>query len=259
MQRGMGRDSRYIDLVWPPNHLRCTGLPDLGTWWAVPCFVIYGVLYGSVSDSRWHEPGHRTAFKTVWMNDVIYEIASFMVFRESVPWRWSHVRHHTDTIIVGRDRESPSAPGPVCGGAAGFLSLQRVPRNSLRWFAIASGGSQRKMRRIFRSRNGAKCFAMRVIYLLIYAAVIAWAIAIRQHSSLDVHWAARLYGYWLATIFGLTQHAGLAEDVLDHRLNTRTVYMNPILRFLYWEMNYHVEHHIFPWCPTMPWPNCTRK
>ncbi len=50
-------------------------------------------------------------------------------------------------------------------------------------------------------------------------------------------------------IFGLTQHAGLAEDVLDHRLNCRTVYMNPIFRFLYWEMNYHVEHHMFPMVP----------
>ena len=42
---------------------------------------------------------------------------------------------------------------------------------------------------------------------------------------------------------------GLAEDVLDHRLNTRTVYMNPFSRFLYWNMNYHVEHHMFPMVP----------
>ena len=51
------------------------------------------------------------------------------------------------------------------------------------------------------------------------------------------------------TSFRLTQHAGLAEDVLDHRLNSRTVYMNPIFRFLYWNMNYHVEHHMFPMVP----------
>jgi fatty acid desaturase len=25
--------------------------------------------------------------------------------------------------------------------------------------------------------------------------------------------------------------------------------MNPIFRFLYWNMNYHVEHHIFPLIP----------
>src|SRR5512146_617939 len=31
-----------------------------GTWWAVPAFFVYGTLYGSTSDSRWHECGHRT-------------------------------------------------------------------------------------------------------------------------------------------------------------------------------------------------------
>jgi fatty acid desaturase len=57
------------------------------------------------------------------------------------------------------------------------------------------------------------------------------------------------YGGFMTIFFGLTQHAGLAEDVLDHRLNSRTVYMNPIFRFLYWNMNYHVEHHMFPMVP----------
>ncbi len=58
-----------------------------------------------------------------------------------------------------------------------------------------------------------------------------------------------LYGSWLMPIYGHTQHAGLAENVLDHRLNCRTVYMNPINRYLYWNMNYHVEHHMFPLVP----------
>ena len=49
--------------------------------------------------------GHGTAFKTDWMNNALYEIASFMVMRESTVWRWSHTRHHSDTIIVGRDPE----------------------------------------------------------------------------------------------------------------------------------------------------------
>ena len=57
------------------------------------------------------------------------------------------------------------------------------------------------------------------------------------------------YGAWLMPIYGHTQHAGLAENVLDHRLNCRTVYMNPINRYLYWNMNYHVEHHMFPLVP----------
>ncbi len=32
----------------------------------------------------------------------------------------------------------------------------------------------------------------------------------------------------------------------DHRLNSRTVYMNRLSRFVYWNMNYHMEHHDLP-------------
>ena len=59
----------------------------------------------------------------------------------------------------------------------------------------------------------------------------------------------RLYGMWHMVLTGLLQHIGLADNVVDHRLNSRTVYMNPISRFIYWNMNYHVEHHMYPMVP----------
>ena len=34
------------------------------SWWSAPFWLAYGVFYGSSTDSRWHECGHRTAFKT---------------------------------------------------------------------------------------------------------------------------------------------------------------------------------------------------
>ena len=85
-----------------------------GSWWVLLPFAAYAVLYASSSDSRWHESGHGTAFKTDWMNNALYEIASFMVLRESLPWRWSHTRHHSDTIIVGRDPEIAVPRPPSC-------------------------------------------------------------------------------------------------------------------------------------------------
>jgi len=87
------------------------------------------------------------------------------------------------------------------------------------------------------------------IYVLIFAIFIGWAIAARSILPLMFVGLPTFYGSWLMVVFGLTQHAGLAEDLLDHRLNSRTVYMNPLLRFLYWNMNYHIEHHIFPTVP----------
>ena len=104
-----------------------------GTWWAVIPFMIYGVLYASTSDSRWHEPSHGTAFKTDWMNNALYEIASFMVLRESTRWRWSHARHHSDTIIVGRDPEiavtrPPNWSHPVLAILRHQYDLQLLPQ-----------------------------------------------------------------------------------------------------------------------------------
>lgn len=79
----------------------------------VPFWIIYGVLYGSAMDSRWHECGHKTAFKTGWMNEYVYQLASFMMIRNPVIWRWSHIRHHRETIVVGRDPEIVATRPPA--------------------------------------------------------------------------------------------------------------------------------------------------
>ena len=46
------------------------------SWWAILPLFCYGTLYGSTGDSRWHECGHGTAFKTRWMNDAVYQLAA---------------------------------------------------------------------------------------------------------------------------------------------------------------------------------------
>ncbi|HPC46676.1 MAG TPA: LysE family transporter, partial [Deltaproteobacteria bacterium] len=74
--------------------LGALGVAAWGTLWAVPVFVVYGALYCGAADSRWHEAGHGTAFKTRWMADALYQVASFMVLRRPTVWRWSHSRHH---------------------------------------------------------------------------------------------------------------------------------------------------------------------
>jgi len=83
----------------------------------------------------------------------------------------------------------------------------------------------------------------------IYAVVIAASIFTRSLLPLMFIGLTNLFGTWMLVVYGLTQHAGLAEKVLDHRLNCRTVYMNRVHRFLYWNMNYHIEHHMFPLVP----------
>ena len=226
------------------------GIAFWGSWWCVPFFFVYGVLYGSSSDSRWHECGHGTAFKTRWMNDVIYEIASFMLMRNPVTWRWSHVRHHTDTIIVGRDNEiAVMRPPNLLRVVLNFVGVFDV------WYSL-----QALLQNAFgRLTVGEKSFIPEIeqpkavlagrIHIAIYVVTLALALGFRSWLPLMLIGLPRMYGCWHMVMTGLLQHGGLADNVLDFRLNTRTVHMNPISRYLYWNMNYHVEHHMYPMVP----------
>lgn len=221
-----------------------------GSPWAAIPFAIYGVLYASTSDSRWHESGHGTAFRTDWMNNALYEIASFMVLRESVPWRWSHTRHHSDTIIVGRDPEiAVPRPPNLLLMAAKFFGLKQIP-TYIRSVLLHSAGRLTPAEKTYiPSSEYEKVFLRARVYVLIYTGVIGVAVATRSLLPLMFVGLPIVYGGWLLPIYSTTQHAGLAENVLDHRLNCRTVQMNWLNRFLYWNMNYHVEHHMYPLVP----------
>jgi fatty acid desaturase len=226
------------------------GVATWGTWLAVPVFLVYGALYAGAADSRWHECGHGTAFKTRWMNDVVYQIASFMVLRQPTVWRWSHARHHTDTIIVGRDPEIVAhRPPDLLGMVLNLLALKSGARELLGVARHAFGSLDEEERTFIPETEQPKVFRTARIWLAVFAAVAALALAAGSWLPLVLVGLPSFYGAWLYLFFGLMQHAGLDEDVLDHRLNSRTVMMNPVLRFLYWNMNYHVEHHMFPMVP----------
>ena len=226
------------------------GIHFWGTWACVPFFLVYGVVYGSSCDSRWHECGHGTAFKTGWMNDVIYSIASFMVMRNPVTWRWSHARHHTDTYIVGRDAEIAwMRPPQLMVNFLAFFDVIGTWRSLKILLRNAAGTlSSDEKDYIPQTENGKVVVTARV-HVAIQAATIVTALALQSWLPLFLIGLPRIYGSWHMVMCGHLQHAGLADNVLDHRLNARTVHMNPVSRYLYWNMNYHVEHHMFPMVP----------
>ncbi len=231
-----------------------------GSWWAVPAFAFYGVLYSGMADARWHEMGHGTAFRTRWLNDVVYHLACFMIVRGPTLWRWSHARHHSDTIIVGRDAEI-AAPRPTTRRqiAVMFLGVPATIQMIGRTLRHARGRVEPDVADIVPPSEMGRVVREAQVFAGVWAAVLALAVATRSVVPLLYVGLPSFYGIWLMVFFGLTQHAGLQEDVLDHRLNTRTVLMNPVFRFVYLNMNYHVEHHIFPTVPYHALPALHRE
>lgn len=251
MQRSDGPATRDT-ILWIGLLIATGGLGAYfwGSWLCVPFFIVYGVLYGSAGDSRWHECGHGTAFKTQWKNEAVYQLACFFMMRNPVVWRWSHSRHHTDTIIVGRDPEiiTPRPP-QVWNLILNFFGILDVPQALGKMLRYATGTLTDAEKDFIPESERGKVVRVAWVWLAIYLATIAACFWLNSIIPLMLIGLPRMYGAWHHLLTGITQHIGLAEDVLDHRLNCRTVYMNPFSRFVYWNMNYHVEHHMFPMVP----------
>ena len=220
------------------------------SWWAVPAAVFYGIFYGSCADSRWHECAHGTVFKSRRLNELFYHLASFMALKNPYLWRWSHTRHHTDTIIVGRDPEiAYPRPPSLWGIIANLLYLKTGMHELSRMLRLAAGSLSDDQKEFLIESERPKAFLTSRIHLAIHLTIVGLAIGLGSWLPVMLVGLPYFYGSWLHHVLATTQHAGLAEDVPDHRLNSRTVHLNPFFRFVYSNMNYHVEHHMFPMVP----------
>jgi fatty acid desaturase len=86
--------------------------------------------------------------------------------------------------------------------------------------------------------------------ILGHALILAASIATGQWIlPIMLTFGYQFYGSWLFFLCNNTQHVGLKDNVSDFRLCCRTFTLNPVVRFLYWQMNYHIEHHMYAAVP----------
>jgi fatty acid desaturase len=219
-------------------------------WLSIIFFAIYGVLYASAGEARWHECSHGTPFKTRWMNDVLFQFASFLALRNPIVSRWSHARHHTDTYIIGLDPEISSfRPPDILRQIAAYVGLIEFPLSIKAMLRQAAGRLDEAERVYVPMSEQPKIQRTAIIWMMVYAAVVGLCFFTQSILPALYIGLPRLYGVWFIQLVALPQHAGLLDDVFDHRLDSRTFHMNTVGRFLYWNMNYHVEHHMFPMVP----------
>ena len=230
-----------------------------GTWWSLLFFLIYGNIY-ACSDSIWHETGHKTAFKSKFWNNFFYQISSYMDNFEPVRWRWSHFKHHGFTAYDDPHDFEIAIRKPT---DLFFFFSHYIPfapmltfHKTLQFETIkhAVGITTPVMEQCIPEKERSKCRNSARIHVGIWLVLILISIIYQTWLPVLYLVLPGFYGKTLVASFGLTQHTGLQENIKDHRYSTRTVYLNPIFSFLYWHMEYHIEHHMFPTVPSYNLP-----
>ena len=230
------------------------------SWWFIVFYLAYCTFWGG-ADAIWHECGHRTAFKSRKINDFFYYIASFMNNFEPIRWRWSHSLHHSYTASVDpHDYEVDASIfakhtllsfilGFIPG--IGFFTLHKSLH--LEIIKHALGIKTKVMKDCIPENQRQSCINISRIFILLWSTIILISILINSFLPVMLFLVPTFFRS-LNMIWGLTQHMGLKENTKDHRESTRSVRLNPIFSFIYWKMEYHIEHHMFPMVPSYNLP-----
>jgi fatty acid desaturase len=236
--------------------------------WMIPLTILAIFLHGSFArffgGIAGHELCHKTPFKTQFWNDFFLAIYSFLSWFDPVSYRASHVKHHQVTLYAEHDGEVELPQGRHWTTAVfvveSFLIDPAVPFRLLWvWTCAALGDSSRStmfprwwMQRLFPKakadlRREHRRWA--AIVLLGHLAFAALFIATGNWILVIIVTFGCQYCRWLAMLCTAPQHVGLLPNMPDFRLCCRTFTCNRFIGLLYWNMQYHLEHHMYPAVP----------
>ncbi len=220
-----------------------------GSWWALIAVFIYSSIWGCAA-SGVHETCHKTPFRTRWLNEVTLWAFGWMVQMEPVSARWAHLGHHSFTHFDEGDTEL-SEPNPVTWKLL-FKIGSGFGGNHFYWKSLitqACGRILPDVLDVIPPQKVGEAIRNARIMVSAYALVIVSAAATQSWLPIVLVFAPRFIGGPVTGLLHLTQHTCLQMNIKDHRYSTRSFTASPITRFFYFNMNWHVEHHMFPMVP----------
>ena len=227
---------------------------------AVVCYMQFVVVSYLGLASGVHELSHGTPFKSRPVNEFFLYLFSLLTWCNPVHLRASHVHgHHPFTLYRGRDKEVPQVPVKeklnwvnwiswftfdfkwfaVCARVFVMHSLGNADPDFFAWDPLLPPGDPRRAQ---MCRWARVVLAFHIVALVVFIVFHLWVLILLVTLSA---FFGRIVAYVTATV----QHSGLDESVPDWRSVCHTVRVNPVLGYLYWHMNYHIEHHMFAAVP----------
>jgi fatty acid desaturase/rubredoxin len=244
-------------------------------YWAIPVLIFHGAVQTMLLAGA-HELVHGRVFSSRRLNRFFLWVNSFLGGWNYPFYEVSHKDHHRYTLNQPHDLEvvQPSVEVLMnlkpttrwqtfigwCQHAFAWKAIW--PTFKRHWdFAKGSyphnsepGGifSQVWCEHLFNIitepekraiRNNSRAF------LLGHGAIVVISLALGWWIVPLVICLGYFFGGAVAYWTGMPQHAGLMDNIDDFRLCCRSYTCSRFLQFLYWNMNYHTEHHMYAAVP----------
>ena len=217
--------------------LIAAGVPG---WWVL--LPVQGVLIVFLFTLE-HECTHKTPFASDALCDAVGAVTGALILNPFQWFRYFHLAHHRFTNRPG----DPELESPKPETRAEWLwHISGIPLwiGSLRLILRLARGAERPAYMPDRARPRAEREAR-------------WLLALYAVALLSLFWSPLVFWLWLLPmalgqpflrLYLLAEH-GDCPQVANMFDNTRTTFTNTMVRFLAWNMPYHVEHHAFPAVP----------
>ena len=261
--RSLNQRSDWKGMLQTLGHLGLLTLTGTGAFYAagrlpLPVLLLILFLHGTVHAfllNGFHELCHNSVFRTKFLNTFFLRIFSFLGPFNYVRFWASHSDHHKYTLHPPDDYEVML---PVKLTFSGFLKSAIVNPWGFyaRWklivrlsFGKLEGPEETVMFPKSDMEKRRELFNWARIQLVGHALIVGVSLYFGLWLVPILITLAPAYGGWLLYLCNTTQHVGLTDNVPDFRLCCRTIILNPLVRFLYWHMNFHIEHHMYAAVP----------
>jgi len=224
-------------------------------WYVTVAIVFTHGTFFAFQINGVHELGHLTVFTSRRVNEFFMLVLSFLGWMNPYMFFASHQRHHHATLHPPDDLEV-TVPWDFTLKdflKTGFVNIRGIIYVLKFNWRVAMGRFEGEwelklfppddLEKRTPSVRWARCLLIGHGSLLVVSLATHWWMVPVVVSL------ASQYGSWLFMSCNHTQHIGLPDNVTDYRLCCRTFEPNPFVRFLYWHMNYHTEHHMYVGVP----------
>ena len=215
-----------------------------------------------------HELSHGTMFRTRWLNEAFYYVYCFLSWNNPVHFRASHGLHHQLTMFKDPDKEQPF--GPVQDklnwfhyvtwftfDVEQFWTWTRLTVMHSLGFANADYFFWNPLFEKDDPRRG-QMIAFARITLIGHLLLAVLFVSLNLWVLLFTVTFGVFFASWYAKFCGALQHTGLPDSTADWRLVCHSFAHGPLTRFLYWNMNFHIEHHMYAAVPNYHLPKLHR-